>query len=918
MRKTLTFKKIFSVLLCLAVMVGVFTTTALAAKEMFREITDAGVIDIDEPVAGKKGDYTATVVNTGRYTVENIDYYETATNKLKPSTETFKYDTEYYVLVTIKCRDSDYFATSQFTGEPAVAVTCNESAAMVVSVGDNNKTEIGIKAFFKKTASDPNAKTESNTDVTIPTETLVSEVNVTGVTKPMPGQYPDVRYLKTNDSRVQLSGAEWMHGTKTLEYNDRFEYGETYILTFYINVWSNYEFAKDYSHILATPEKPMAAVKVTLDGETGATVLPDYAKNSNMAYLKVSMTYKCDTKSQVDTIRIDKVTPPVSGEAPAYTCAMSYEGYKRIDRTDAYYSNGMCWSVLDGSYLENTGKAFSPLTRYQVDIRLKAEDGYEFATNSSGSLTAIAQVNGQNATVSGNKNEVIVTYTFPETSSIAMSKAGVSDIDTPEAGNTPDYDVLYTNVNYGPANYNDSTTKNGVSWYNETDGKHMTSSSKFEEGKEYSVSVIIWTNDGYLFSYKNGAVNVAGTVNSKKAEVTSRSDVEVTLYYKFPAIEEHECDSEKIDEVKATCLTEGKKAHYVCTKCGAYYEDSGCKNEISDIETWGIIEKKEHRGGKATCLNLAECTECGSLYGEIAEHNYGSGWDYKDGLVHSHVCRTCGAPDLPVPHFTSTPATCGKASKCDECKAEFGEVMQHQWTDNWAYTDSKGHAHNCTLCDEHDTVVPHVEGPEATESSSQNCTECGFVIEPAINHKHKLSKVSAVKETCTANGKIQHYVCDGCGKLFADSKANEEIASVEETVIPATGHKESKWKTDENFHWKECTSCKLVIEETNNGHEFNDKNKCTECGFRREAEELEPPVDTETPDEETPDTETPDEETPDAETPVDPDDIKENEDQIPVDEAENTDTPWVIIAIAAAVVIVGVIAATVVIGRKNK
>lgn len=912
MRKTLTFKKIFSVLLCLAVTVGVFSTTVLAAKEMFREITDAGVVDIDEPVAGKKGDYTATVVNTGRYTVENIDYYETATNRLKPSTEAFKYDTEYYVLVTIKCRDSDYFATSQFTGEPVVAVSCNESAAMVVSVGENNKTEIGIKAFFEKTASDPNAKTESSTDVNLPTETLVSEVNITGVTRPMPGQYPDTRYLKTNDSRVNISDAQWMQGTRALEYNERFEYGETYILSFYISVWSNYEFAKDYSHFLATPEKPMPAVKVTLDGDTGATVLPDYERNSNMAYLKVSMIYKCDTKSQIDTIRLDKVTPPVAGEAPAYTCTMSYEGYKRIDRTDAYYSNGVCWSVADGSYLENTGKAFSPLTRYQVDVRLEAKEGFEFATDSSGSLTATAQVNGQNATVSGNKNEVVVTYTFPETSSIAMTKAGVSDIDTPEADKTPDYDALYTNVNYGPANYNDATTKNGVSWYNETDGKYMTSSSKFEEGKEYSVSVTIWTNDGYLFSYKNGEVNVAGTVNSKKAEVTSRSDVEVTLYYKFPAIEEHECDPERIDEVSATCSSEGKKAHYVCTVCGAYYEDSGCKNEITDIESWGIIEAKEHHGGKATCLGLAECSECGSLYGEIAEHNYGSGWDYKDGLVHAHVCRVCGAPDLPVPHFTSTPATCGKASKCDECKAEFGEIMQHQWSDSWAYTDSKGHAHICTLCGEHDTVLAHVEGAEATETSAQLCTECNFVITPAINHKHKLSKVAAVKATCTENGKTQHYICDGCGKLFADSKANEEIASVEDTVISATGHRESKWKTDENFHWKECTVCKLIIEETNNGHEFNKNDKCTECGFKREAEE-ETPVDTETPDEEAPDTETPDEEAPDTETPAEP----ENEVNTPVDEVESGSTPWVIIAIIAAVVIVGAVVVTVVIVRKK-
>ena len=125
MKKLTHFKRIFAVVLCMIMLLGILPTSVFAAKEMFSEITSAGVTGIDAPVAGQTGDYTANVVNTGKYTVERIDYYEAAGDRLKPQNEAFKYDTEYYVLISLKTKSAYYFSYDGNSGNPRISATCN-------------------------------------------------------------------------------------------------------------------------------------------------------------------------------------------------------------------------------------------------------------------------------------------------------------------------------------------------------------------------------------------------------------------------------------------------------------------------------------------------------------------------------------------------------------------------------------------------------------------------------------------------------------------------------------------------------------------------------------------------------------------------------------------------------------------------
>ncbi|MFR1632354.1 MAG: leucine-rich repeat domain-containing protein, partial [Oscillospiraceae bacterium] len=60
---------------------------------------------------------------------------------------------------------------------------------------------------------------------------------------------------------------------------------------------------------------------------------------------------------------------------------------------------------------------------------------------------------------------------------------------------------------------------------------------------------------------------------------------------------------------------------------------------------------------------------------------------------------------------------------------------------------------------------------------------CDFV----GGHSHDMVYHSTVDATCTEDGNIEYWYCDGCGKYFTDAEGNNETAFAQ-LVISATGH----------------------------------------------------------------------------------------------------------------------------------
>ena len=108
------------------------------------------------------------------------------------------------------------------------------------------------------------------------------------------------------------------------------------------------------------------------------------------------------------------------------------------------------------------------------------------------------------------------------------------------------------------------------------------------------------------------------------------------------------------------------------------------------------------------------------------------------------------------------------------------------------------------------------------------CKDCGYIITPAKNHTHNLTKVAKKDATCIDPGNTEYYICDGCSDFFADSDGKTKIT---DTVIAPLGHTVSEnWNFDETNHWRTCTVCNTVLTETQMGHEITGE-KCTTCGY---------------------------------------------------------------------------------------
>ena len=289
---------------------------------------------------------------------------------------------------------------------------------------------------------------------------------------------------------------------------------------------------------------------------------------------------------------------------------------------------------------------------------------------------------------------------------------------------------------------------------------------------------------------------------------------------------------------------------------------------------------QNHLGGNATCTNKAICEACGVEYGDPLGHNM-QYFDYvpetctTDGHLPYYYCDRCDkyfgretdsldtelnvfiipATGHDMTKVDAVPASCEADGnieyyECSACGKLFTDAdgkkeitaadtviaaAGHRYLTSWTF-DSDSHWHKCEVCGSADTIEPHVSSGEATETTAETCTICGYEIAPMLGHIHadNLMPVYAVKPTCTKDGNIDYYVCS-CGRLFADADGKNEITAAD-TVIAATGHHYfTSWTFDSGSHWHECDVCgsadKIEPHVSSGNATENAAETCTICGY---------------------------------------------------------------------------------------
>ena len=329
-----------------------------------------------------------------------------------------------------------------------------------------------------------------------------------------------------------------------------------------------------------------------------------------------------------------------------------------------------------------------------------------------------------------------------------------------------------------------------VEWYDKTAGKYLNSGECFVKGHDYQVVIWVTAKDGYRFKLDSGNnMLTTAVLNENLPCFTSRAYEQengkvIDIRYDFNNVKEAEATEPTQPQTTPTqpqtTPTEPQHTHTISDwrTTGAYH--------YRVCTTCGeFLEQEDHKGGSATCTQKAKCEVCGFAYGMTE-------------------------PD-------------------------------HKWSPTYLYRDKTGHAWVCADCKEHSDIEPHNPGPAATEKDPQVCKDCGYIMTPAKNHTHKLTKVAMVEPSCTREGCIAYYSCDGCSKLFEDKEGKKEIPDTRDLRLPAMAHSTGEtWEYDEIFHWRRCSACSELLIETQMYHEM-ENGICLTCGFKLGEE---PPLST--------------------------------------------------------------------------
>lgn len=285
-------------------------------------------------------------------------------------------------------------------------------------------------------------------------------------------------------------------------------------------------------------------------------------------------------------------------------------------------------------------------------------------------------------------------------------------------------------------------------------------------------------------------------------------------------------DSSHVEKEACSYSSEWKQDRYnhwhVCEICGAAQEKAGhfdsdndhkcdaCGAKTSEHDPSAETADDKYLKSAATCTAKAvyykSCAICGEKgtetfeYGEKDPDNHTgvlSDWQH-DGENHWKVYSCCQAEAERAAHHGGT-ASCTKKAVCEDCKAEYGDLLPHDFTAEQAeekYLKSAAtciakavYYKSCTVCGEKGTETFEYGNPLGHDygawTSNDNGTHTRVCSRDAIHTETE--NCSGGEATCT-----EQATCEFCGKKYGEPLGH--------TYKP-------EWITNEQRHWHVCARC---------------------------------------------------------------------------------------------------------------
>ena len=263
-----------------------------------------------------------------------------------------------------------------------------------------------------------------------------------------------------------------------------------------------------------------------------------------------------------------------------------------------------------------------------------------------------------------------------------------------------------------------------------------------------------------------------------------------------------------VEEIPATCVANGMKAHYKCTGCGKYFDED--KNEKTVSELTIPIDPNAHDFGAwiaevpATCVATGtkghkDCNRCNKHYDENGNeitdltipatgvHDWNAWVSNGDG-THTRTCNNSGHSETE--NCSGGTATCEDKAICSVCGSKYGEKLGHDWGEV-QYTWTSDNSCKAERVCKHDST--HIESETVTATAEEikaaTCKEKGKMkytatfVNTAFTVQEKEVDIDfaphifgewkdEIPATTEDFGTKGHKDCTVCGKHF-DKDGNE-------------------------------------------------------------------------------------------------------------------------------------------------
>ena len=274
---------------------------------------------------------------------------------------------------------------------------------------------------------------------------------------------------------------------------------------------------------------------------------------------------------------------------------------------------------------------------------------------------------------------------------------------------------------------------------------------------------------------------------------------------------------------KPTCKETGVKT-YTCTGCSATYTEDIPKTEDHKFGAWTKVDAATHS---------RTCSVCEKV--ETEDHGYKTSWS-KDKNEHWHACSGCGDKIDVAAHTPGKEATEKNPQVCTVCNYVIKPALGH--THNWdteLTTDENGHWYACSGCEEKKDEASH----DFENACDGLCETCGHTRETAHSFGEQwVSDATGHWYACTVCGEKSDFAEHAPGAEATETTAQTCTACGYE-VVAALGHSFSEtWSTDADSHWHDCQCGEKEGLEPHSWDEGVEGDEgivytCTVCGYSR-------------------------------------------------------------------------------------